>query len=128
MARASRYLRYSQGGAEGATETYLGRRTCTTRGSRDVQNTRMTNGKLNGHEREQLALEVQAEALRPTPKLNSGSLQDKLTAAFQRIRQLEDRIIALQKQKRENREQFQREVAKQRTELGINEQRTRVTT
>lgn len=93
------------------------------------ENIMSANGKLNGHtDREQLALEVQAEALRPTPPLNGGSLQDKLTAAWTRIRQLEDRVITLQKQKRENRAHYQREVAKQRMELGINEQRTRVTT
>lgn len=78
------------------------------------------NGKLNGHaEREKLALEVQAEALRPTPTIKGGSLQKQLTAAWTRIRQLEERIIELQKQKRENRAQFLREVAKQRMELGI---------
>lgn len=87
------------------------------------------NGKLNGHvEREQLALEVQAEALRPTPPLNNGSLQDKLSAAWRRIKDLEDRLDELKQQKQANRMQFQREVAKQRRELGINEQLTRVTT
>lgn len=91
----------------------------------------MTNGKLNGHaDRKQLALEVQAEALRPTPPLNSGSLQDKLTAAWTRIRQLEDRVLTLQKQKRENRAQFVIEVARQRRELMENEAKyqTKVTT
>lgn len=85
------------------------------------------NGKFNGHaEREKLALEVQAEALRPTPTLNGRSLQERLSEAWRRIRQLEDMVDALKNEKNANRTQL-REVANQRRELGINEQRTRVT-
>lgn len=87
------------------------------------------SGKLNGHaDRKQLALEVQAEALRPTPKLNGPSLQERLSEAWRRIRELEDQIAALQRQKHDNHAQFLRESARQCRELGINEQRTRVTT
>lgn len=78
------------------------------------------SAKQNGHAtREQLALEVQAEALRPTPPLNGESLQARLSAAWQRIRTLEEQLESLQKQKRENQAHFQREIAKQRKELGI---------
>jgi hypothetical protein len=78
--------------------------------------------RTNGHQaaREKLALEVQAEALRPTPPLNGYSLQDRLSAAWRRIRELEELVSLLQRQKRENKEQFRREVATQRRELGIN--------
>lgn len=70
------------------------------------------NAKRNGHaDREQLALVVQTEALRPTPPITGPSLQDRLSAAWRRIRELEDRVAALQQQKRENREQFAREIA-----------------
>ncbi len=77
------------------------------------------NGKFNGREREKLALEVQAEALRPTPKLDGPSLQERLSAASRRIRELEDVVALLRLQKRENQAQFRREVAMQRRELGI---------
>lgn len=78
------------------------------------------SAKLNGHAaREQLALEVQAEALRPTPPANGPSLHERLIEAWQRIRVLEDRIVTLQKQRREHQAQFCREIARQREELGI---------
>ena len=69
--------------------------------------------------RAKLALEVQAEALRPTPPLNGYSLQDQFSAAWQRIRQLEEQVALLKQQKRDNQAQFAREVSKQRRELGI---------
>lgn len=83
------------------------------------------HAKLNGHAaREQLAIEVQTEALRPTPQftpISGPSLQERLKSAWSRIRQLEGQVDALRRQKRENRSEFQREIAKQREELGIRE-------
>lgn len=80
-----------------------------------------TNAQLNGHaSREQLALEVQAEALRPTPQVHN-SLRERLNEALERVRLLRVQIVTLERQKRENRAQFQREIARQREELGIRE-------
>lgn len=79
----------------------------------------MKNGKLT---REQLAIEVQAEALKPTPPVNGASIQDRLIAAWQRIRQLEERLDQLRQQKLANYTQYRRELAKQRRELGINDE------
>lgn len=77
------------------------------------------NGKLTHAAREQLASEVQAEALRPTPQVNGHSLQDRLLTAGRRIRNLEEQVGRLIQQQRENRDQFHPEVLKQRRELGI---------
>lgn len=84
----------------------------------------MNNGSLNGHaERTKLALEVQAEALRPTPPLNGGaSLQDRYNKAARRINDLESEIARLRFLLRSNDDEYQKEKARQRRELGIEDE------
>lgn len=84
----------------------------------------MNNGSLNGHAaREKLALEVQAEALRPTPPLSGGaSLQDRYNKAARRINDLESEIARLRFLLRSNDDEYQKEKARQRRELGIEDE------
>lgn len=85
----------------------------------------MNNGSLNGHaERTKLALEVQAEALRPTPPINvvERTARERLEEATRRISDLEGVIVKLRRLMRNNHEQYQREVARQRRELGIEDE------
>lgn len=83
----------------------------------------MNNGSLNGHaERTKLALEVQAEALRPTPPLSGPSLLERLANSERRVRDLQAQVAQLQHRKRVNENEFKREKARQRMELGINDE------
>lgn len=79
----------------------------------------MTNGKLNGHAREQLAAEVQAEALRPTPPVNvvARTLHERLDDLSRRNRDLESLVTKLRRLMRANDDQYEREKARQRREL-----------
>lgn len=70
--------------------------------------------------REKLAIEVQAEALRPTPGVNANkSLQERLDDALRRVRELDTKLAELQQQHRYNQSEYKREVARQRKELGL---------
>lgn len=83
------------------------------------------NGKLNGHEREKLAMEVQAEALRPTPPINvaARTLQERLDDLARRNRDLESTVTRLRRLMRANDDQYQREKARQCRELMEDEQK-----
>lgn len=81
----------------------------------------MNNGSPNGHaERTKLALEVQAEALRPTPPVSGGvTLMERLANSERRVRDLQAQVAKLQHQQRVNENEAQRDKARQRRELGI---------
>lgn len=85
----------------------------------------MSNAATNGHAaREKLALEVQAEALRPTPPINVAerTARERLEDAWQRIRHLESTVARLRFLLRSNADEYQKEKARQRRELGIKDE------